>query len=101
MPQGSFFKPKFLDFMKREYLACMHNVGIIDISSFSKIEIKPAYANVRQFLKFILFLSKSVIFPCKHVFTRFMTQKIQKTSFQSQLANFIFFLQDKFSSCSI
>lgn len=40
MPQGTFFKPKFFDFMKEEYIACREGVGIIDMSSFSKIEIK-------------------------------------------------------------
>ncbi|XP_044741154.1 pyruvate dehydrogenase phosphatase regulatory subunit, mitochondrial-like [Chrysoperla carnea] len=40
MPPGSFFKPKFFDFMKQEYLACREGVGVIDMSSFSKIEIK-------------------------------------------------------------
>lgn len=40
MPAGSFYKPKFFDFMKEEYLACREGVGIIDMSSFSKIEIK-------------------------------------------------------------
>lgn len=40
MPHGTFFKPKFFDFMKEEYLACREGVGIIDMSSFSKIEIK-------------------------------------------------------------
>lgn len=40
MPKGSFYKPKFFDFMKEEFHACREGVGIIDMSSFSKIEIK-------------------------------------------------------------
>lgn len=40
MPKGSFYKPKFFDFMKEEFQACREGVGIIDMSSFSKIEIK-------------------------------------------------------------
>ena len=40
MPQGSFFKPKFFKFLQSEYNACKETVGIIDISSFSKIKIK-------------------------------------------------------------
>lgn len=40
MPPGTFYKPKFFDFMKDEYNACREGVGIIDMSSFSKIEIK-------------------------------------------------------------
>ncbi|XP_055542448.1 pyruvate dehydrogenase phosphatase regulatory subunit, mitochondrial-like isoform X2 [Wyeomyia smithii] len=41
MPPGSFYKPKFFIFMEKEYFACAQHVGIIDISSFSKIEIQP------------------------------------------------------------
>lgn len=40
MPPGSFYKPKFFDCMKEEFIACKEGVGIIDMSSFSKIEIK-------------------------------------------------------------
>lgn len=39
MPPGSFYKPAFLEFMREEHNACREGVGIIDISSFSKIEI--------------------------------------------------------------
>ncbi|RZC36002.1 pyruvate dehydrogenase phosphatase regulatory subunit, mitochondrial-like [Asbolus verrucosus] len=45
MPPGSFFKPKFFDFMREEFLACREGVGIIDMSSFSKIEIKRLCSN--------------------------------------------------------
>uniref|UniRef100_A0A1Y9H9H8 Pyruvate dehydrogenase phosphatase regulatory subunit, mitochondrial n=1 Tax=Anopheles farauti TaxID=69004 RepID=A0A1Y9H9H8_9DIPT len=41
LPEGSFYKPKFFQCMEKEYQACAQHVGIIDISSFSKIEIKP------------------------------------------------------------
>ncbi|KFB43900.1 AGAP002217-PA-like protein [Anopheles sinensis] len=41
LPEGSFYKPKFFHNMEKEYQACAQHVGIIDISSFSKIEIKP------------------------------------------------------------
>lgn len=40
MPSNSFFKPKYFNFMQDEYTACRETVGIIDISSFSKIKIK-------------------------------------------------------------
>lgn len=40
MPHNSFFKPKFFNFVQDEYTACSETVGIIDISSFSKIKIK-------------------------------------------------------------
>ncbi|CAL1687136.1 unnamed protein product [Lasius platythorax] len=43
MPKGSFYKPKFFDFMKEEFQACREGVGIIDMSSFSKIEIKSSH----------------------------------------------------------
>lgn len=43
MPPGSFYKPKFFDFMKEEFEASQKGVGIIDMSSFSKIEIKVNY----------------------------------------------------------
>lgn len=44
MPPGSYFKPKFFNFLLGEYHACTETVGIIDISSFSKIKIKSSNA---------------------------------------------------------
>ncbi|VVC25267.1 Hypothetical protein CINCED_3A003153 [Cinara cedri] len=40
MPPGTFYKPKFFDFMLEEYYACRETVGIIDMSSFSKMKIQ-------------------------------------------------------------
>lgn len=40
MPPGTFYKPKFFDFMLEEYYACRESVGIIDMSSFSKMKIQ-------------------------------------------------------------
>lgn len=40
MPPGTFYKPKFFDFMLEEYYACRESVGIIDMSSFSKMQIQ-------------------------------------------------------------
>jgi len=40
MPPGTFYKPKFFDFMLEEYHACRESVGIIDMSSFSKMKIQ-------------------------------------------------------------
>jgi len=40
MPSGTFYKPKFFDFMLEEYYACRESVGIIDMSSFSKMKIQ-------------------------------------------------------------
>lgn len=51
MPSGSFFKPKFFDFMQEEFLACRKGVGIIDMSSFSKIELKSADLEVVNYLQ--------------------------------------------------
>lgn len=43
MPANSFFKPKFFNFLQDEYTACSETVGVIDISSFSKIKIKSQH----------------------------------------------------------
>ncbi|XP_067001335.2 pyruvate dehydrogenase phosphatase regulatory subunit, mitochondrial [Anabrus simplex] len=51
IPSGSFRKPEFFDFMKEEYLACREAVGIIDMSSFSKLEIKSAGTEVIDYLQ--------------------------------------------------
>ncbi|XP_029676057.1 pyruvate dehydrogenase phosphatase regulatory subunit, mitochondrial-like [Formica exsecta] len=51
MPKGSFYKPKFFDFMKEEFQACREGVGIIDMSSFSKIEIKSSHEEVVEYLQ--------------------------------------------------
>nr|XP_034191464.1 pyruvate dehydrogenase phosphatase regulatory subunit, mitochondrial-like [Osmia lignaria] len=51
MPPGSFYKPKFFDFMEEEFLACKEGVGIIDMSSFSKIEIRSSRWEVVEYLQ--------------------------------------------------
>ncbi|KOC68604.1 Pyruvate dehydrogenase phosphatase regulatory subunit, mitochondrial [Habropoda laboriosa] len=51
MPPGSFYKPKFFDFMKEEFVACKEGVGIIDMSSFSKIKIKSSRLEVVKYLQ--------------------------------------------------
>ncbi|XP_020283596.1 pyruvate dehydrogenase phosphatase regulatory subunit, mitochondrial-like [Pseudomyrmex gracilis] len=51
MPKGSFYKPKFFDFIKEEFMACRESVGIIDMSSFSKIEIKSSRKEVVEYLQ--------------------------------------------------
>ncbi|XP_076292715.1 pyruvate dehydrogenase phosphatase regulatory subunit, mitochondrial-like [Lasioglossum baleicum] len=51
MPPGSFYKPKFFDFMMEEFLACKEGVGIIDMSSFSKIKIKSSRWEVVEYLQ--------------------------------------------------
>lgn len=47
MPPGTYCKPKFFDFMQAEFVACREGVGIIDMSSFSKIEIKVCLINIK------------------------------------------------------
>lgn len=54
MPPGSFYKPKFFEFMKEEFLACREGVGIIDMSSFSKIEIKVHFWSSFDFFLIVL-----------------------------------------------
>lgn len=39
MPKGSFHKPSFMECVKEEYQACREGVGVIDLSSFTKIEV--------------------------------------------------------------
>ncbi|CAG9855350.1 unnamed protein product [Phyllotreta striolata] len=51
MPPGTFFKPKFFDFMKEEYYACKEGVGVIDMSSFSKIELKSGGLEIVRYLQ--------------------------------------------------
>lgn len=51
MPPGTYFKPKFFDFMLAEFHACREQVGILDMSSFSKIEIKSRSDRVVDYLQ--------------------------------------------------
>ncbi|XP_075216546.1 pyruvate dehydrogenase phosphatase regulatory subunit, mitochondrial-like isoform X2 [Lycorma delicatula] len=51
MPPGTYCKPKFFDFMQAEFVACREGVGIIDMSSFSKIEIKSQCDRVVDYLQ--------------------------------------------------
>lgn len=55
MPPGSYYKPKFFKFMLEENQACREGVGIIDMSSFSKIEINVSLT----FFKCMLITSDS------------------------------------------
>lgn len=43
MPEGTFGKPSFIDCVREEYHACREGVGVIDLSSFTKIEITVSY----------------------------------------------------------
>lgn len=55
MPPPSFFKPKFFNFIQDEYIACSETVGIIDISSFSKIKIKVCLKKLENVSKTFYF----------------------------------------------
>jgi len=39
MPPGTYRKPPFQDMIREEYQACKECVGLIDLSSFTKINI--------------------------------------------------------------
>lgn len=77
MPPGSFYKPKFFEFMKEESQACREGVGIIDMSSFSKIEIKVSRCTM------LLQKEKKKLFKDKIVNRRlnFIVQNIDIYSF--------------------
>ncbi|XP_034237226.1 pyruvate dehydrogenase phosphatase regulatory subunit, mitochondrial-like [Thrips palmi] len=51
MPPGTFYKPKFFKYMQEEFQACQEGVGIIDMSSFSKILIKSNGPSVLEYLQ--------------------------------------------------
>jgi len=40
MPKGTYWKPLFFDSLKEEYKACREGVAVIDMSSFTKLQIK-------------------------------------------------------------
>lgn len=40
LPAGTFYKPTFFEFLLEEFYACRESVGIIDMSSFSKMSIQ-------------------------------------------------------------
>nr|XP_022914897.1 pyruvate dehydrogenase phosphatase regulatory subunit, mitochondrial-like isoform X1 [Onthophagus taurus] len=65
MPPGTFFKPKFFDFMREEYLACREGVGIIDMSSFSKIEVESENMDVVSYLQRLC--SNDIDVPIGHI----------------------------------
>lgn len=43
MPKGTYWKPLFFDSLKEEYKACREGVAVIDMSSFTKFQIKVSY----------------------------------------------------------
>ncbi|GAB1607286.1 pyruvate dehydrogenase phosphatase regulatory subunit, mitochondrial-like [Argonauta hians] len=53
MSQGTFSKPDWFNIVKDEYWACKERVCIIDMSSFSKIEVKSANQEAANFLQYL------------------------------------------------
>lgn len=51
MPPGTFRKPTFLDMIREEYQACRECVGLIDLSSFTKIDITSSGGEVVAYLQ--------------------------------------------------
>ncbi|KAG0724199.1 Pyruvate dehydrogenase phosphatase regulatory subunit, mitochondrial [Chionoecetes opilio] len=51
MPEGSFHKPAFLECVKEEYQACREGVGVMDLSSFTKIEVTSPGSQVVEFMQ--------------------------------------------------
>ena len=51
LPDGSFAKPEFLDYIEEEYRVCREGVGLIDMSSFAKFIVKGEEASVVKYLQ--------------------------------------------------
>lgn len=51
--QGTFGKPRWFNIVKREYNACRKGVAVIDMSSFTKYELKSANRSVIDFLQYL------------------------------------------------
>ncbi|XP_074645385.1 pyruvate dehydrogenase phosphatase regulatory subunit, mitochondrial-like isoform X2 [Tubulanus polymorphus] len=51
--QNGFGKPDYFDNVKREYWSCRKGVSVIDMSSFSKFEVKSAGNEVVEWLQYI------------------------------------------------
>ncbi|ESO10632.1 hypothetical protein HELRODRAFT_109032, partial [Helobdella robusta] len=52
-PKGSFGKPPWFDNVKSEYWACREGVCIIDMSTYSKFELRSTGQEVVKFLQYI------------------------------------------------
>ncbi|XP_019628751.1 PREDICTED: pyruvate dehydrogenase phosphatase regulatory subunit, mitochondrial-like [Branchiostoma belcheri] len=49
--QGTFGKPPWFDAVREEYLACRQNVAVMDMSSFTKLEVRSAGDEVVTYLQ--------------------------------------------------
>ena len=65
MGKGSFGKPSWFEIVRDEYMACRRGVAIMDMSSFTKFELKSAGREVIDFLQYIC--SNDVDSPVGHV----------------------------------
>ncbi|CAH1780294.1 unnamed protein product [Owenia fusiformis] len=52
-PPGTFGKPAYFDIVRSEYWACREGVCLIDMSSFTKLELKSAGREVVDFLQYV------------------------------------------------
>ena len=51
LPDGSFTKPEFFDNIEDEYRVCREGVGLIDMSSFAKFNVKGENTSVVKYLQ--------------------------------------------------
>jgi hypothetical protein len=62
---GTFYKPAWFEIVKDEYMACRKGVAVIDMSSFTKFELKVNIPTIKVTKKnlnnFSLKISKSLL----------------------------------------
>jgi pyruvate dehydrogenase phosphatase regulatory subunit len=63
--KGTFGKPPWFEFVRDEYIACRKGVAVMDMSSFTKFELKSAGREVVDFLQNIC--SNDIDCPIGHV----------------------------------
>ncbi|CAL8101820.1 unnamed protein product [Orchesella dallaii] len=65
MPKGTYWKPLFFDSLKEEYKACREGVAVIDMSSFTKLQIKSASNEAMEYLQKLC--SNDIDVPVGHI----------------------------------
>ena len=63
--KGSFGKPAWFETVRDEYMACRRGVAVIDMSSYTKFELKSAGREVVNFLQYMC--CNDIDRPCGHV----------------------------------
>jgi len=53
MSPGTFRKPGWFEFVKEEYLTCREGVGVMDLSSMAKFEVKSPSIEAMEFLQLL------------------------------------------------